>query len=455
MNRATTDPDIDRLFATREAAPASVRRLDRAWRLLAGPAERFDRRAQVLNAFCGICVGATVALIATNQLQGLASEMQVFSVATLVAFGLLLAIGRGRVLSYGAHATLTVAVTCGVVTAYWLNFGGAAGAAPPLLFGLLWLPLLARRLWLQAALVAGLASLAAVLFATQALMPWQIDAWYQNEAQRMGDIAVATVVCLVMGSGVVLALGRAYEDAIGQIQRERARSESLLRMMMPEDTIARLKLNPRLPVAERHDDATVLFADIAGFTRLAGRVEPEELLTFLHDLFGQFDVVCEEEGLEKVKTIGDSYMAVAGVPREVSDHAVRAARAALRMRDLAAEAFVARSKGLGPYELGIRIGLHSGPLVSGVLNRSKVAFDLWGDTVNIASRMESQGLINEIQLTGATLERLQPEFGTQSRGDMEVRGIGRMQTWLLEPGAVVVPAPTSSRVPEVPGPSTG
>ena len=171
--------------------------------------------------------------------------------------------------------------------------------------------------------------------------------------------------------------------------------------------------------------------------------------------FGQFDVVCEEEGLEKVKTIGDSYMAVAGVPREVSDHAVRAARAALRMRDLAAEAFVARSKGLGPYELGIRIGLHSGPLVSGVLNRSKVAFDLWGDTVNIASRMESQGLINEIQLTGATLERLQPEFGTQSRGDMEVRGIGRMQTWLLEPGAVVVPAPTSSRVPEVPGPSTG
>ena len=113
MNRATTDPDIDRLFATREAAPASVRRLDRAWRLLAGPAERFDRRAQVLNAFCGICVGATVALIATNQLQGLASEMQVFSVATLVAFGLLLAIGRGRVLSYGAHATLTMDVAIG------------------------------------------------------------------------------------------------------------------------------------------------------------------------------------------------------------------------------------------------------------------------------------------------------------------------------------------------------
>ena len=242
----------------------------------------------------------------------------------------------------------------------------------------------------------------------------------------LGTAAVIAIYWLSFGGSTGPA--PAFVFGLLRLRSEEQRSADLLRLMLPGPTIAQLAANPVLPLAERHEDATVLFADISGFTPLASSLEPEVLLGFLHDLFVRFDEICDSEELEKVKTIGDAYMAVAGVPIGASDHAARAARAAVRMRAEAESAFAAVSETFGASELGIRIGLNSGPVVAGVLSRSKVAFDLWGDTVNIASRMESHGEVGEIQMTAGTASLLPDSLPVRLRGTVEVKGRGPMET---------------------------
>jgi class 3 adenylate cyclase len=179
-------------------------------------------------------------------------------------------------------------------------------------------------------------------------------------------------------------------------------------------------------IADRYEQATVLFTDIANFTPLSARLAPERVVELLDQIFTAFDSIVGRYELEKIKTIGDSYMVVGGLPNTMKDHTERVARAALEM--IPALDSIARNLNL---PLAARIGIHRGPVVAGVIGRHKFIYDLWGDTVNIASRMESHGLANHIQCSGAVYEALPTGFVFESRGSVDIKGKGPMPTWFL------------------------
>lgn len=209
------------------------------------------------------------------------------------------------------------------------------------------------------------------------------------------------------------------------LQAEREKSERLLLNILPQPIVKRLKQGQAL-IADQFAEVTILFADIVDFTPLANDIPPTELVDLLNQIFSTFDRLAEQHQVEKVKTVGDAYMAVAGVPLPESG-AEAIADIALEMQ--AAIAQFNRPNGL-PFQL--RIGINTGPVVAGVIGIRKFAYDLWGDTVNVASRMESQGQPGRIQVTASTYERLRHRYTLQKRGDLDVKGRGQMTTyWLL------------------------
>jgi guanylate cyclase len=213
-----------------------------------------------------------------------------------------------------------------------------------------------------------------------------------------------------------------------EIRRREAQAlaDELLTNAIPVSIAARLKRGER--VAEAYPSTTVLFADLVGFTPWAGRTDPEQVVSFLDDLFSRFDALATECGVEKIKTIGDSYMAVAGAPEPRTDHAAAAVALARGMLGVVAEVRDAAGSALE-----MRIGLASGSLVGGVIGQKRILFDLWGDTVNIASRMESAGVPGRIQVAPSTWELLRgfPAYSFEAREPIEVKGLGRMTTYLL------------------------
>jgi class 3 adenylate cyclase/NAD(P)-dependent dehydrogenase (short-subunit alcohol dehydrogenase family) len=213
-----------------------------------------------------------------------------------------------------------------------------------------------------------------------------------------------------------------------ELQLERARSENLLLNILPREIAQTLKERPGT-IAQRYDQASVLFADMVGFTPLSAEMTPEEMVELLNTIYSFYDSLTEKYGLEKIRTIGDSYMVASGVPRPRPDHAKALAHMALEMRDY--------FKGEGQLViegLNFRIGINSGPLVAGVIGHKKFQYDIWGPTVNTASRMESQGLPGKVQITQATYELLKDEFVCEPRGTLEVKGVGKVETWFLVDG---------------------
>jgi adenylate cyclase len=203
------------------------------------------------------------------------------------------------------------------------------------------------------------------------------------------------------------------------IEQERHKSEALLLNILPREVSEQLKSSGGT-VARSFAEASILFADMVGFTTLSARMGAEETVGLLNRVFSFFDSLVDKYDVEKIRTIGDNYMVVAGVPRPCPDHAAALAAMALEMRDYAATL---------PLEL--RIGLASGPVVAGVIGRKKFQYDVWGEAVNTASRMESHGLPGQIQLTGAAHELIRGQFLCRPRGRISVKGIGPMDTWLL------------------------
>ncbi len=225
-------------------------------------------------------------------------------------------------------------------------------------------------------------------------------------------------------------------------------SERLLLNVLPYAIAERLKDRTEVVVggfneviADRCPAVTVLFADIVEFTKFSEGVSAEVLVQVLNDIFTRFDLIADRRGLEKIKTIGDAYMAAAGIPVAVADHANRAAHMALDLLE-ALDEFNDKS----PQKLTVRIGMDSGPVVAGVIGQRKFLYDLWGDTVNTASRMESHGVSGRIHITEATRQRLGGEFVLEERGAIYVKGKGEMRTWFitgrtgresLQPGSVI------------------
>jgi len=210
-----------------------------------------------------------------------------------------------------------------------------------------------------------------------------------------------------------------------ELTAERKRSDDLLHNILPKSIAKRLRENPTA-IAESADEATVLFADIVGFTQFSAELPPDEVVELLDLLFGKFDDLCEERGIEKVKTIGDAFMAVAGIPQHDPDHAASIVELAFDMQR-AATAIAP----LWPTDLMLRIGIASGPVVAGVIGRKRFAYDLWGDTVNTASRMESHGLPNRIQVSESTYELLKDRYAFGDAHQTDIKGKGTMRTYFL------------------------
>ncbi len=204
-----------------------------------------------------------------------------------------------------------------------------------------------------------------------------------------------------------------------------ARSDGLLLNVLPRSIADRLKHTPGV-IADRHDDVTVLFADIADFTPFAERTSPERVVGVLDEIFSAFDGITRRLGLEKIKTIGDAYMVVGGLPEARPDHAEAVVELALEM-----QAEMARLREVSDLALNLRIGIASGPVVAGVIGRHRFLYDLWGDTVNTASRMESHGVVGRIQVTEATTRLLPGRYRFEDRGEIEVKGKGRVTAYLL------------------------
>jgi guanylate cyclase len=236
----------------------------------------------------------------------------------------------------------------------------------------------------------------------------------------------------------VLILVPVVMSLMAQIIRERARSEGLLLNVLPTAIAQRLKRSPGV-IADAHESCTVMFADIVGFTDHTTRISPEQLIAELNLVFSRFDALVEDLGAEKIKTMGDGYLAVAGAPNRRPDHAAVMCELALRMQEAMPE--INRELGLS---LQLRVGLHTGPVVAGVVGTSRFSYDLWGHTVNLASRMETLSPPGGIHATDALSRAAGESYVFERRGVSEVKGVGTVSSCLLagrrtadQPGAPV------------------
>jgi adenylate cyclase len=238
----------------------------------------------------------------------------------------------------------------------------------------------------------------------------------------VGSVGMATATIVAT---VLYAVGET-EKAEVAAELEYGRSESLLRNILPGAIADRLKSGRETVIADKHDEASVLFADMAGFTAAASETSPADLVRFLDEVFTTFDHLVQRHGLEKIKTTGDNYMVVSGVPVARMDHAAAILRLSIDMLDKAQG-----MRDLNGSKISIRIGIASGPVVAGVVGANKFFYDVWGDTVNVASRMESTGLPGRIQVAPETHRLLLDEFDFEQRDPFDVKGKGTMTTWLL------------------------
>jgi class 3 adenylate cyclase len=210
------------------------------------------------------------------------------------------------------------------------------------------------------------------------------------------------------------------------IESKNRENEELLLNVLPGPIADRLRGGEQR-IADGFAEVTVAFADLVGFTAMSSDMPPADLVTLLNGLFTRFDQAAQELGIEKIKTVGDAYMAVCGMPVPVANHAERMVRMAIRMVHITREHAMEHH-----VSMALRIGINSGPVVAGVIGKSKYIYDLWGDTVNLASRMESGGVPNSIQVTRSVYEALKDEFAFESRGHIEVKGKGSVEAWLLK-----------------------
>jgi adenylate cyclase len=244
--------------------------------------------------------------------------------------------------------------------------------------------------------------------------------WFTSTMLALNVISAGSVAFTLLAS-----FANQRNAALAALRVEQEKSELLLINILPRSIAERLKAASQT-IADHFGSASILFADVVDFTPLAQRLPPAEVVGILDQLFSRFDTLLERHGLEKIKTIGDCYMAAAGVPDPSPDHARRAALLALDMREAVATSAVGDGFGLE-----LRIGINSGPVIAGVIGSKRFLYDLWGDAVNTASRMESHSTPGEIQITRATYELLKDEFVCRRRGTILVKGKGRMETWYL------------------------
>ena len=359
-----------------------------------------------------------------------------------IAFGIATGMGLGRVaLTYLLPALIFALIPllqrfgellapvafigCTYVTIFVLCWSVGTGSGLQFYF-LVTAPLVVLLLGVEhIVLAATLAAIGAALSVTlQVLVP------YDTGIRPAWAVTLNFAFALVAACGMVVATVwyalREIARAEEVIELEYQRSESLLVNILPATIAAQLK-NPEVNIiADKYDDASVLFADIAGFTERASATNPADLVRFLNQLYTDLDRLVERHGLEKVKTSGDSYMIVSGVPTARPDHLEALASLALDIADAVADLCDPNGQ-----PVPLRIGLAAGPVVAGVVGARRFFYDVWGDAVNVASRMESTDREGRIQVPDDVYERLKHDFIFEERGDVDVKGKGVMHTWYL------------------------
>ncbi len=319
----------------------------------------------------------------------------------------------------GCFAMLLIGGTIFAILCYFfgagsgLNLGFFTGAALALMI------LGTRRLRVLAAVAGpalGLALILPFVFPEPALPGVTPDLLRFIYQSNVGAIISLTILALVLAV-------RQVEIAESALEVEHARSEALLDNLLPHEIAARLKVEPDRTIADNLPQVAILFADIVDFTPRSAKMAPEEIVKFLNRIFSAFDALAEKHGLEKIKTIGDAYMVAAGMPEPCADPVHKAAEMALDM--------LAATEGL-PDDVQVRIGLHAGPAVAGVIGNKKLFYDVWGETVNTASRMESHAQPGRIQVTAAAKSELDGNYEFDRRGPVEIKGMGPVETWWLK-----------------------
>jgi adenylate cyclase len=244
---------------------------------------------------------------------------------------------------------------------------------------------------------------------------------------RQSNNLPADVIRIMLATTFVIVsvlVFRGFAHFIDQRNQEQEKVERLLLNILPKDIAAILKNKPHF-IADQITMASILFADVVNFTPMSAKMSATELVELLNDVFSYFDILAEKYGLEKIKTIGDCYMVASGVPQLRDDHAKVLATMALELRDYTSnQTFQGK-------QLAFRIGINSGPVVAGIIGQKKFSYDLWGDTVNTASRMESHSTGNTIQITEDTYELIKDDFICEPRGVITVKGKGEMNVWYL------------------------
>ncbi|HSK27075.1 MAG TPA: adenylate/guanylate cyclase domain-containing protein [Jiangellales bacterium] len=423
-----TGPDVRPVASGRGPRRSVTRRLERLADLGARPEDTQDER---LRQGTLVLASVLIALLATAWVTTYLAYGHVLSAAIPGLYQVITVVGLvvlARTRRFAAFRTTQLVAFLVLPALLQASLGGFVASSGIILWAL-FTPLAALALLGTRRSVPWLAAFLAEL----ALLALADGRLAQSPAALPTGVVVTFFVLNVTGVTVSAYLMLAYfveqrEQAHRGLRAERERSERLLLNVLPEPIAERLKAEPGVMIAEQHDAVSVLFADIVGFTARSATMAAEEVVALLDEVFSAFDRLADAAGVEKIKTIGDAYMLVGGLPQRRPGHLAAVARTALAMRDEIAR--IAASSGHG--WLAVRIGIDSGPVVAGVIGRRKFIYDLWGDTVNTASRMESHGQPGQIQVTGRVAVALGPEFAVRPRGTIEVKGKGPMATFLLD-----------------------
>ncbi len=300
-------------------------------------------------------------------------------------------------------------MTLGRESGVQLNYMIAA-AIPFAIFGL-------ERLWLVGVtIISGLV----LHLVTYFLFPTE-NALIQADEILLNNLYISSLVT----TGCIIAVIVAYAFTLAD--RARAEADHLLANILPGAVAERLKSDPGERIADSIPHASVMFTDLAGFTPLAQRLGAEKTLNILDEIFTEFDRIVFEQGVEKIKTIGDGYMAVCGVIEPLEDHASRLSSVALQLPGAVEK--ISDKHGMN---LEIRIGMAIGPVMAGVIGTNKFSYDVWGETVNLASRLESHGLAGQVHVSGEVVQALGESYHFEPRGHIDIKGVGSVETWFLK-----------------------
>lgn len=275
------------------------------------------------------------------------------------------------------------------------------------------------RMWAHGfSLMACLLLMASVLFQTEITVRHDV---FDLQLLQVVNISMPGLICLLLVWRLSVLVDRSEDSLIA----EQKKSDNLLQNILPEYVIKDLKDTGKT-IPKRHRNVSILFTDFKGFTELVPTISATKLMSELNDIFGRFDELVEQEGVEKIKTIGDAYVAVCGVENEIPDHAIKCIRVAQRML-----AYLEKRNRTHKIKWSMRIGIHSGPIVTGVIGKKKFSYDLFGDTINTASRMESAGEAGRINISGATYHLIRDVVACEYRGEIFVKGKGDMAMYFV------------------------